>query len=285
MSYQKYCPDCAAGLADLHIHTTASDGSYEPQEVIRLALDAGLRAIAVTDHDTVAGVEKINFTLVPPELTVIPGIEISTEYEGTELHILGYCMDLRHHELHRTLQVLSAARYDRIRRMVEKLQEKGLAITMQDVQAFAQNIASIGRPHIAFALIKNGLAADFREAFDKYLLKGRPGYVPRYRLATEEAVALLIKAGGIAVLAHPCDDFKPDFLPPLLKAGLGGIEVFYPEHDEPTRRYYFDLARQYDLLITGGSDFHGQGEEDLRNFGQMPVPAGTIETLKEALRR
>jgi predicted metal-dependent phosphoesterase TrpH len=249
-----------------------------------MALQQGLRCIAITDHDTVAGVEKIEFNKIPPGLTVLPGIEISTEYQGKELHILGYALDIYNPGLRQTLQVLSEARRQRIGRMVQRLEEAGLRITLREVQEFARDAASLGRPHIALALIQNGYAADIKEAFHKYLLKGRPGFVPRYRLATEEAIALIVQAGGIPVLAHPGNDLHPAALPHLLKAGLGGMEVFYPEHDEETRRYYYHLALQNKLLITGGSDFHGQEEEDFLNFGKLPVPAGTIEILKEALK-
>jgi predicted metal-dependent phosphoesterase TrpH len=275
----KYCPDCKRGIADLHVHTNASDGYYSPHGLVDFAQRKGLQYLAITDHDTTAGLEQIERLRKSSLLKIISGIELSTEYEGQEIHILGYCIDYNNIKLQETLNVLAKARKERVEHIVKKLQKAGFSISIEDIKTHSVDAASLGRPHVALALLEKGIVKSISEAFEKYLKKGRIGYVARYRILPQEAISLIIGAGGYPVLAHPGNDFPMELLTFLVKTGLQGLEVFYPQHNDEMQKYYFEIAKRKNLLITGGSDFHGHDSDENPYFGNIPIPASTISRL------
>lgn len=285
MSYKKTCYNCTRGIADLHVHTTASDGVYNTQELIVLAQRKGLQYLAVTDHDTTAGLLPFAYTRTQLMPKIIPGIELSTDYDGQEVHILGYFIDINNKDLQNTLSRLTESRRQRTENIVKKLQQAGIEITLDDVKKYALNAASPGRPHIARVLIEKGLVSDIKDAFGKYLGKGCPGYVPRLRISADQAVMLICAAGGIPVFAHPGSGFSLELLRFLIKAGLQGIEAFSPQHSREMQDYFFNLAKENNLLITGGSDFHGHETSEKAYFGNIPIPADTINMFKLALEK
>ncbi|MDI6709630.1 MAG: PHP domain-containing protein [Thermoanaerobacterales bacterium] len=267
-------------LADLHVHTTASDGSESPAGVVRRALVLGLGAIAITDHDTVAGLQEAREAAAGSPLVVVPGVEINTDYSGREVHVLGYYPRLEPQFI-ALLKDRAEARVRRVIRMVEKLNALGIAIRVSDVMARAGQ-GSVGRPHVAAALVAAGAVADMREAFDRFIGRGGPAYVPRARLHPAEAVQSIARVGGVPVLAHPGTIGDDRILPELLAAGLAGVEAYHPEHDEDRTKHYLALAERYGLVVTGGSDFHGEGYHAA--LGEVSVPYAAVQALRR-LRR
>lgn len=283
MSYKKYSRNIKSGLADLHIHTTASDGHYSLEKVAQFAREKGLRYLAVTDHDTTEGLIKHRQKMSEFTIEIIPGIELSSDLHGREIHILGYNINIFAKELQEKISQLKESRLSRSYRIVEKLQKEGYDITMNEVNNHIFATSSPGRPHIALALIEKGYVSSIAEAFNKLLNPGCPGYVPRMRITPLEAVSLINNAGGVPVLAHPGLALPLDFLPSLVEGGLKGLEVFYPQHTEKVQRELFRLAQRYGLIITGGSDFHGHEPDDLLLLGSIPVPEETIALLSSQL--
>lgn len=261
------------GRADLHVHTTASDGTLAPWEVVRRAAARGLAAVAITDHDSVAGIPAAREAAVTLPLEVVPGIELGCEYRGEEVHILGYFPDLEAAELQRTLVRLARDRRERMEEMLDRCRQLGLVLPEEKAQALSQGIPT--RAHLARALVEMGYAASASEAFHLYLDRGRPAYVPRDHLSPPEAVRLLRRAGGCPVLAHPGLLQDDSFLPSLVEAGLVGIEVYYPEHDLAVTQKYLALAKRWGLLATGGSDCHGEPER----LGKATAPYEVVEDL------
>jgi predicted metal-dependent phosphoesterase TrpH len=275
------------GLVDLHTHSTASDGSLSPQELVKYAKKKGAAAISLTDHDTVEGLEAALITGQQQDLEVIPGLEISAQYNGGTMHILGYYIDPSDQGLNQELHRLQEARRDRNPKILEKLRNLGIPITFDQVQALAKG--QIGRPHIAQVLLQIGAVSSLEEAFHKYLTKGAAAYVEKFRFSPHKAISLILLAGGIPVLAHPktlrCPSFRDlKVLVKELKAtGLQGIEVFYPDHNSEETGTYFSLVRELDLLYTGGSDFHGNNKEKvdlLIGLGNLSIPYEIVENLK-----
>lgn len=248
-------------VADLHVHTTASDGRLSPAECVACARQAGLRVLAVTDHDTMDGLAEAR-RAAPADLQIIPGIEFGCRWPGSnrEIHILGYGCDPTQGEFSAELRVLREERDRRAAAMVERLNRLGLLITLADVHRQAGQ-GTVGRPHVARALVERGCAADVADAFARYLNPGGAGYVEHYRPTPERAVALICAAGGVAVLAHPGMIADDALVRALLDLELEGIEVYHPAHGAEEVRRYLDVARQRGLLVTGGSDFHGPGSE------------------------
>ncbi len=274
-------------LIDLHTHSTASDGSLSPRELLIYAKKKGAAAISLTDHDTVAGIEEALTAGREQDLEVIPGLEISAQYTGGTMHILGYYIDPSGPVLNQELNRLQEARRDRNPKIVEKLQGLGLPITFDQVQALAKG--QIGRPHIAQALLQTGAVSSLEEAFQKYLTKGAAAYVEKFRFPPHKAISLILRAGGIPVLAHPktlqCSSFRDlkILVEELIVSGLKGIEVFYPDHSSEQTAAYFSLVRELDLLYTGGSDFHGGNKEKvdlLVGLGDLKIPYEIVENLK-----
>jgi predicted metal-dependent phosphoesterase TrpH len=278
---------------DLHIHTDASDGSYTPAEVLDRALQLHLGAIAITDHDTVAGVEAALASGIPTAIGFLTGVEISAapppSYPRSgSFHILGYDFRPQDPNLRRELQTLQEARRDRNPRIIERLNRIGVPIRLEDVASLAGS-GQIGRPHIADCLVRTGAATSIDDAFDRLLGTGRPAYVDKYRIDCSRAVDLIRNAGGIAVLAHPGllvldEDSQLDrIVVELCALGLKGLEVFYPGHSASLTRQLLALAKRHGLLVTGGTDFHGTIQPDIEmgvGSGDLHVPYELYEKLK-----
>lgn len=258
---------------DLHIHSTFSDGSQTPEEIVAEAVEKGLTAIAIADHDTVEGVMPAIEAARGTCLTVIPAVEISTEYQQAEVHILGYWIELDNEELHAKFRYVREARRLRAEEIVYKLRALGIEITIEDVLAQSDGV-SLGRPHVAQALLAKGYVNGPQEAFDRYLGRDKPAYVPRYKLSPYEAVRAVRNAHGCPVLAHPGLGVGDHIVEALVAAGLEGLEVYHSHHTPSHTRRALRLAEQYGLLITGGSDSHGPG-------GSYPVEVGEVDVPDE----
>ena len=269
---------------DLHIHSSASDGTLAPAQILTRAGRLGLGAISITDHDTVAGCRQALASPMPPALHFLTGIEISSQPPGEfglpgSLHILGYGIDITDTRLLRAVARLQEARRQRLPKMIARL--RGLGLDVSDAQIRqAVGGGQPGRPHLARALVQNGLAASIDEAFERYLGNGRPAYVPKYRLPWRETLDIIGGAGGIAVLAHPglipldVED-QAALVRRLVEAGLGGIECYYPRHSAEATARYRAWAAELDLAVTGGTDYHGAISPDLQmgsGPGDFSVP-------------
>lgn len=242
--------------ADLHLHTHFSDGTYSPEELVAHAVRVGLRAIAVTDHDTVEGCDRAGRACAASGLDFVPGTELTCELEGCELHLLGYYLDTTHPRLLQEMAVFQRVRQERVREMVAKLNELDLPITAEAVFALA-NCRSPGRPHVARALVQQGICGTLDEAFERFLRKHRPAWVPKFKMSARHAIRLVHEAGGLAVLAHPGLNHNDRIIPRLVEAKVDGIECWHTKHTRTMADHYAAVARQYGLLITGGSDCHG----------------------------
>ncbi len=259
--------------SDLHVHTTFSDGRLTPEEIVAAAKDAGLSYIAITDHDTVEGIRHLYEQGLYPSKTlhIIPGIEFSCEVDEHDVHILGYDFDIYNQALEDKVTELSESRWARFSQMVEKLQDIGYAITESDVLQIAGTSRAIGRAHMARALVKKELVGSVREAFDKLLEHGQPAYVPHYRIEPKDAIALIRNAGGVPVLAHPKLVGDDAIVERMLALDFGGLEVYYPRHDEEDVARYKAMAEAHGLLITGGSDFHATPQREPSELGVFTV--------------
>jgi len=264
--------------ADLHLHTTASDGKLRPEELVRKAVELGLEIIAITDHDSVAGIPSaVEAAKSFPQLIVIPGVEINTYVSHGEVHILGYFIDCHNTQLNDVLKELRNSRYERGRKMVIKLAHLGVDIDWERVLELAAG-GSVGRPHIAQAMLERGHIPSIREAFTRYIGRDGPAYVQRNKLTPLEAVMLVLKAAGLPVLAHPADIKRLDqFVFQLNKAGMGGIEVYLNSYSSGTIAQLQSLAKKYDLIACGGSDFHGLGDGIGTSMGSVNLPKESVE--------
>jgi predicted metal-dependent phosphoesterase TrpH len=238
------------------MHTTASDGTLSPRKLVKRAVKRGVRVIAVSDHDTTAGLAEAYDEAKNYDITIIPAIEINCDFRGTEAHILGYFIDIENQTMQTTLERIRMHRTHRTAMIVRKLREEGALITEEEVNSYSKG-ESIGRPHIAQALVAKGYAHDVSDAFDKWLGRGKPGYLPRESLTPTQAIDLIKGANGIPVLAHPIYVGSDEFIEEFITAGLAGLEVRYPQHSALQQQHFADLARRHNLAITGGSDFHG----------------------------
>jgi len=274
------------GKIDLHIHTTASDGKFKPAEMVRKAWENGLTHIAITDHDSINGVIPAQEAAKSyPGMTVIAGVEINTDNAAGELHILGYFLDCSNEELISTLERLRNSRIERAKGMIARLQNLGVNIDYQRVRALA-GTGSVGRPHIAQAMLEKNYISTFKEAFIKYIGHGGPAYVERDKITSAGATQLVLRAKGVPVLAHPFTCENPESVIGELKtSGLMGLEVYYgsysPEQVEELRR----IADKYDLVPTGGSDFHGLDVLAESQLGSVEVPVESIERLMTLERK
>jgi len=272
---------------DLHTHSTASDGIYSPTELLGRAHEVGLRVLALTDHDTTDGVEEAAKAAAALDIDFIPGIEINTDVSGGEVHVLGYFPEFQRPAFQAVLKVLRDARERRGQRIVELLNEQGINVSWERVREIAQG--AVGRPHVAKALLEAGYVQTIGEAFDKYIGSTCPAYVPRYRLTPDDAVRLIASANGLPVIAHPVDlpglNQLRDWLPELCAAGMVGLETYYGSYTEEQEQALRALADQYQLIPTGGSDFHGPGMHPTP-LGGRHVPYQAVERLKaEAAKR
>ncbi len=281
-------------LIDLHAHSTASDGSLTPTELVRHARALGLRAIALTDHDTIAGNDEAAQAAAELGVEVVPGVEMSSHYPTGTMHILGYYLDFADPGLQEELARLQRVRAERNLVIAEKLRALGIDLDFEEVLALAGPGGQVGRPHFARALLQKGIVGSIDEAFERYLRKGAPAYSAKFRLPPAEAISLIRQAGGVAVLAHPftlhLDNDPPRFLAllcELQELGLAGLEVLYSEHSLQQERLYFAAAERCGLLVTGGSDFHGENKEDTelgRGHGNLSIPYRLLEDMKKAHR-
>lgn len=265
---------------DLHIHTTGSDGRLTPEEIVDMAVSKGLEVIAVTDHDSVSGIDKALAQAAKyPHIQVIPGVEINTDLASGELHVLGYFLNYRDSEFVAALEKIRESRVGRARKMVEKLGRLGLPLEWQRVQDMAKG-ESICRPHIAQAMLEKGYVLTEREAFDSYIGRNGPAYVEREKVLPVDAVRIIKKARGVPVLAHPADIQDLDkLLKELIAAELVGLETYYGAYDAKTIRKLEGIARQYKLLTTGGTDYHHFGDGVEVPMGSVNIPEESIEKL------
>jgi predicted metal-dependent phosphoesterase TrpH len=267
---------------DFHCHSTASDGAYSPTHVVDLAYEQGVRVLALTDHDSTEGVAEARATAAKhADMTLIPGVEFGTDIPGGEVHVLGYYLLPEDPELQATLARLREGRRGRGERMVEKLQALGLDVTWEQVQRHAGD-ASVGRPHVAAALVESGCVANVQEAFDKYIGRNGPAYADREKFTPAEAVATIIRLGGVACLAHPHDLEELDaILAELKAAGLSAMEVYYKDYLPETVGRLKASAERFDLIPLGGSDYHGifGREEPLPGNMYSEMPQSSIDAI------
>jgi len=268
-----------AGPVDLHSHTTASDGTFSPRDLIREAARRGVRVLAVTDHDSTEGLaEAIDEAERHRPLQIVPGIEINCDVDGGEIHILGYYLDYEASWFQDFCRAQRAERRQRVHRMAARLAELGMPIDPEEVFALVQE-GSAGRPHVAQVMVSRGYVKSVRAAFDQFLGSGKPGHVPREKLLPEEAVRLIRRAAGVPVFAHPGLADRDAMIPGLVDAGLMGIECFYNEHSATQTAGYVETCRRYGLVTTGGSDFHGPRVRSAQ-LGTPSVPLAVWEALK-----
>ena len=265
---------------DLHIHSSASDGKYSPAEIVRKAAGAGLKVIALSDHDTVDGIAAaLEAAAEFPGLKFIPGVEISTDVPSGEVHMLGYFIDYTNEELLRKLENMRSSRQKRAQEMIGKLGELGMPVDWERVREIA-GTGSVGRPHIARAMLEKGYISTLKEAFNKYIAWGGPAYVKREKLTPSEAIGLILRAGGLPVLAHPFTVNDHEKLVAELTAdGLAGIEAYYGEYNSEEIRRLVNLADKHGLIVTGGSDYHGLDDNAEVMLGGAPVPMEAAEKL------
>jgi len=269
-------------FADLHIHTFYSDGTSSPQEVVDEAVKCGLSTISITDHDTIEAIEFTQAAARPLDLEVIAGIELSSEMEGKDIHVLGYFLNGVGSLLLEELFKIQQARISRIKEMIVKLKGEGISdIDFDEVGSLTKS-KSVGRPHLATVLLKKGHVGSLNEAFTRYLGEDCSTYVGKFKQTTPEAIKLIKNSGGLAVLAHPVVTNRDELIPSFVAAGLDGIEVYYPRHSQTTVKYYEGLAQKHKLLMTGGSDAHGQAKKDTF-IGKTRIPYELIEIMKARL--
>ncbi|MDR2713821.1 MAG: PHP domain-containing protein [Clostridiales bacterium] len=263
---------------DLHVHSTASDGLWTVGKIIKTAKGMGLEGLAITDHDTTAGLDEALRLAEEFNFPLIPGVELSAEWQDLDIHILGYWLDHRQPRLLARLLQLQEARRERCRQIGARLASLGMPIDVDGLLAAAGD--SIGRPHIAYAMVNKSYCLSVTDAFRRHIGRGMPAYVPREKFSPYEAVEMVLAAGGVAVLAHPGLTFPDDLLYDLIKLGLGGIEIYHPEHTPGQERKYLKIAGEYGLAYTGGSDFHGRGD---RSLGQRVTYQYQLEVLKQKI--
>ncbi|MGI6086360.1 MAG: PHP domain-containing protein [Kiritimatiellia bacterium] len=277
-------------MIDLHTHSTFSDGSLTPEQLVQEAAFIGLSAIALTDHDTIGGVPRFLDACRAAQIRGVPGVELSADIPNGSMHILGYFIDLQHPELTVRLQEIQSGRVARNAEILKHINDMGLALTMEEVASYAGG-DNIGRLHFAQALTARGYVATRQEAFDRYLGKGRKGYAERIRMSPRDCIELIRRAGGVPVLAHP---FTLDLgkqaltkqVAELVDYGLQGIEVFYPQQNDRQMKQYQAMAKTFSLVMTGGTDFHGAPMPDIKlgtGFGDTKIPETVLEQL-DAIR-
>jgi predicted metal-dependent phosphoesterase TrpH len=278
------------GYVDLHIHTTASDGVMSPSEIVRYAKAKGLQAIAITDHDTIEGLEEGLLEGEKIDFEVIPGIEISAEHSPGSMHLLGFFLDIHHPLLNERLGYLQKARAERNPKIVDRLNRLGIELTYEEVLK-ASGGGQVGRPHFAQVLLEKNYVRSFQEAFERFLKKGAPAYVDKSRFTAKEAIHFINEAKGVSVLAHPntlnMNGYSEleNLILRLIEEGLKGIEVYYPEHSPLEVARYKTLAERYGLLMTGGTDYHGIEKNGLDigvGRGDMRLSYSIVEGLKAA---
>ncbi len=268
--------------ADLHTHTTYSDGTLSPEELIKKAHNVGLSAIAITDHDNVGAIDEATEWGKQYDVEVISGLELSVMLGEKDVHILAFLFDHANSNLLDYLTFFRQERLKRAERIVQKLNKINIPLKLESVLDQA-GIGSVGRPHIANALVDEGLAGNYHEVFEKYIGVGAPAYEKKYQVSTAEAVRLISSAHGLSFLAHPGKYTTEAELQQMINVGLDGIEVVHPSHNESRQLYYRSVVNQYFLLESGGSDFHGGKKNDDYSFGTFTVPMHIVETMRSRL--
>jgi 3',5'-nucleoside bisphosphate phosphatase len=270
-------------FADLHLHTLFSDGTFTPEELVLRAQKAGLACIALTDHDSVEGCERAAAAGANVQMDFIAGAELTAEHQDTEVHILGYFLDTKNPVLIKRIAEFQSVRQNRIHEMCAALNKLGIPLKAESVFALA-NCKSPGRPHVARALVKEKLIDNLDEAFDRFLKKGKPAWVPKTKMSALESVELIHQAGGLAVMAHPGLNRTDDIIPDLVDAGLDGIECFHTKHSTVMAERYLEIAEKYQLLVTGGSDCHGFSKKQPL-IGTVKLPYDHVEKMKAARQK
>ena len=271
------------GKIDLHMHTTYSDGAYSPAELVRKAYKSGLSVISLTDHDSVNGIQEAIAYGKELGIEVIPGLEISTDVDDKEIHLLAYFIEIENEELKKYLSFFRDERFQRAKRIVQKLRNLGLPITLDDVLSHAKNSA-IGRPHIAYTLADLGITHNYFEAFEKYIGDNGPAFERKIHVSPQSALKLISDSGGLSFIAHP-GYMKENLLLNLIKAGIDGIEVIHPSHNNSQISFYRGIVNQYCLLESGGSDFHGGQKADENNLGKYCISPNHLEAMRKMLHR
>ena len=272
-------------FADLHLHTQFSDGTFSPTELVEHAVQQQLAVIALTDHDTVEGCPATARACAAVGIEFITGTELTAEFNDTEVHLLGYYLDIQNARLLAEITKFQTVRQQRIYEMVARINEIGVPLDVQSVFAMA-NCKSPGRPHVARALLKAGLVKHLDDAFDRYLKKGRVAWVPKARMSALESIALIHQAGGLAVMAHPGLNRTDEIIPGLVAAGLDGIECFHTKHSTAMSEHYLEIADKYGLLVTGGSDCHGYSKaKPLIGSDKLPYEQVEKMAARVAARR
>lgn len=265
--------------ADLHVHTKASDGTLSPAQCIKMAISLGLKAISITDHDTTEGLEEaIAEAAKYPDFTFVPGIEVSSDYFGVEVHILGYYIDRKNKTLRDFSQEIRLEREERCKKIVKNLNSMGINIVYEDLRGDTGN-TTVGRPHIAQLIVKSGYEANIRDAFDKYLTKGRPAYVPRKKIDYVQAIEIVKQAGGLPVLAHPIFLGDEKNILHVLGSGFIGIEIEHPNQSQEFKTWLNLKVQEMNLIATGGSDFHGDLKEN--KLGEHTIEFSAVKKLQK----
>jgi predicted metal-dependent phosphoesterase TrpH len=265
-------------FADLHLHTVFSDGTYTPEEMVFQASKHGFSALALTDHDTVEGCRRAATAAAAANIEFIAGTELTAEQDGDELHILGYFLDTQNPRLLAETEKFQNVRQNRIREIVARLNQVQVPITTDAVFALA-NCRSPGRPHVARALVKAGLCGSLDEAFERFLKKNRPAWVPKFKMSAAAAIGLIHHAGGVSVMAHPGLTHCDEVIPGMVDAGLDGIECFHTKHSTAIAEHYLEIADRFNLLVTGGSDCHGMSKGKPL-IGTIKLPYQHVEKLR-----
>jgi hypothetical protein len=271
------------GKVDLHVHTSYSDGVYSPYDIILKAKQAGIDVISITDHDNINAIKEATKIGEEMGIEVIPGVEISSEIAGKEIHILAYFFEVENQELEHYLNFFREERKKRAARIVSKLNNLGLSISIDDVMQKAQN-STVGRPHIAQAMLDKKLTSSFFEAFNKYIGNGAPAYEKKVYFSPQSAFKIISDAGGLSFIAHP-GNMPEAILYDLIEAGVDGIEVTHPSHSKQQEKFYKGIVNSYFLLESGGSDFHGGRREDEKNFGTCFTSLSAVDAMKKRLLR
>lgn len=268
-------------FADLHLHTAFSDGTYSPEELTAHGARFGFSCLALTDHDTVEGCVRMAAACQASGIEFIPATELTAEFKGIELHMIGYGIDVEHPHFLSEMKHFQDVRQNRVREMVERLNRLNVPISEEDVCSIA-NCNSPGRPHVARALIQNRVCQTLDEAFERFLKRGRPAWVPKFKISAGDAISLIHEAGGLAVMAHPGLVHHDALIPDLVDAGMDGIECYHTKHPTTTVEHYLEIAEEHDLLVTGGSDCHGMNKGQPL-IGSIKLPYQHVEQLKERL--
>lgn len=270
-------------FADMHTHTTCSDGALAPAELVHKANDCGIRVLAITDHDTIDAIAPAMIAATDTDVEIVPGVELSIHFRGRELHLLGFCFDWEDAGLRQFLDQYQVFRAERAQAIVDRLNDLGINLRMSDVHEVARG-GAIGRPHIARALVGRGFVDTIGQAFLRFLRNGGPADVQKQLPSAEDAIKTLHTAGGIAVLAHPGNWVSDRDLSLLKTHGMDGVEIIHPSHDETLTIFYTDVAHRLNLLTTGGSDFHGLKPGDDKNFGVVGFSEEQYQSFQQVCK-